>query len=240
MGKSFYIETLKEGGIDYYLTNNSTKKLKYKGKEKLRRRGIRSDWVHNRQAFGSSRFLSRRDHNSVKTVRSMLGDDHAVSLLHVLLNHMNGVNGFIADCVVSFRHRRNCVVYYDLGQVEVGISISHLFQAILKPVTIVNATRVKEGLKNTKLRHNVGFGFLHLLTKSSQLRCQIGLRFLHLLEPTGFLRKCLSLGCQLLVKGLNGLRVLSSLLDLNLLALTKPLNHPFIGHTLVLKGLHTH
>jgi len=61
-----------------------------------------------------------------------------------------------------------------------------------------------------------------------------------LLEPTGLLCKRLSFGLQLLIEGMDDLQVLSSLLVLDLLALTEPSDHPLIGHAPVLKGLHTH
>ena len=79
---------------------------------------------------------------------------------------MNGVNILITDDVVSSRRRRDDVVYYDLGQVKVRISSSHLLQAILEPVAVVDAARIEKGLGNAKLRHGVGFGLLHLFTKS--------------------------------------------------------------------------
>ena len=79
---------------------------------------------------------------------------------------MNGVNILINDDVVSSRRRRDGVVYYDLGQVKVGISSSHLLQAILEPVAIVDAAHIEEGLGNAKLRHGIGSSLLHLFTKS--------------------------------------------------------------------------
>ena len=79
---------------------------------------------------------------------------------------MNRVNILITDDVVSSRHRRDGVVYYDLGQVKVRISSSHLLQAILEPVAVVDAARIEKGLGNAKLRHGVGSGLFHLFTKS--------------------------------------------------------------------------
>ena len=148
MGKCFYIKTLKERCINYYLTNNSTKKrkkknLKYKGKEKSRRKSIKSGWVHCGQTFSNSRILNGWDHNSIKTIRGKLGNDHTVGVLHLLLNRVNRVNGLITDNVISSRRWRDCVVYCDLGKVKVGISGFHLLQAILEPITIVDATRIK-------------------------------------------------------------------------------------------------
>ena len=153
---------------------------------------------------------------------------------------MNIVNGLITNNVVSSRHQQDNVVYYDLGQVKVGISSSHLLWTILESVIVVDTTRIKEGLRNTKLCHSIGSGLLQLFTKSNQLRCQIGLCFFHFLKLMGLLRKRLSLGRQLLVKGTNNLQVLSTLFVFNLQALTKPSNHPLTSHTPILKGLHTH
>lgn len=144
------------------------------------------------------------------------------------------------DGVVSSRRWRDGVVYYDLGQVKVGLSNFHLLQAFLKPVIVADAARIEEGLRNAKLYHVVGFGLLHLFTKSGQLYRQIGLCFLHFLKPMSLLWKRLSLGHQLLVKGADDLKVLSLLLVFDLLALTKPSNHPLTSHSPILKGLHTH
>ena len=139
---------------------------KYKRKkEKSRRRGIRNGRIHCEQTIGNSKVLSGRDHNCIGTARSRLGDDHAVNL-HLLLNCMNGVNILITDDVISSRRRRDNVVYYDLGQVKVGISSSHLLQAILEPVAVVDTACIEEGLGNAKICHGVGSGLLHLFTKS--------------------------------------------------------------------------
>ena len=118
---------------------------------------------------------------------------------------MSGVNGLIVDDVLSSRHRRDSGVYCNLGQVKVGMSNSHLLQVILEPFTIVDATRIEEGLANVKLHHGVGSSLLHLFTKRGQLCCQIGLRLLRFLDPTGLFRKRFSLSRQLLVKGTDSL-----------------------------------
>ena len=153
---------------------------------------------------------------------------------------MNGVNSLIADGVLSFKRRRDDGVYCDLGQVKVRMSSSHLLQAILESFTIVDATWIEEGLGNAKLRHSVNSSPFLLFTKRGHFRRQIGLCLFRFLEPMGLFRKCFSLSCQLLVKGTDDLRVLSLLLIFNLLALVKPLDHPFAGYTPILKGLHVH
>ena len=144
----------------------SYKKLKYK----LGRGSIKGSWIQGRQAVRSRRVHSRRNHTSVRTFRDRLGDDHIVSVSHLLVTRMNRVNDLITDGVVPSKRQQDYVVYYDLGQVEVKINSSLLLQAILEPFTIIDATSIKERLRNLKLYHGVGSGSLHLLTKSNQLR----------------------------------------------------------------------
>ena len=153
---------------------------------------------------------------------------------------MSKVNSLIADGALSSRRWWDDGVYCDLGQVKVGMSSSHLLQAIIKPFAIVDATRIEEGLGNAKLHHSIGSGLFHLFMKRGQFLCQIGLRLLFFLDSTGLFHKYFSLSYQLLVKGMDGFRVLSSLLIFNLLALAKSLDQPLFGHAPILKGLHEH
>ena len=113
---------------------------------------------------------------------------------------MSGVNAFIVDSVLSSKRRWDGGVYCDLGQVKVGMSSSHLLQAILEPFAIVDVTRIKEGLGNAKLRNSVSSGLLHLFTKRGQFHSQIGFRLLCFFEPTGLFYKHFNLSRQLLVK----------------------------------------
>ena len=113
---------------------------------------------------------------------------------------MSGVNALIIDSVLFSRRRWDGGVYCDLGQVKVGMSSSHLLQAILEPFAVVDVTRIKEGLGNAKLRNNVNFGLLHLFTKRGQFCSQIGFHLLCFFEPTGLFRKHFNLSRELLVK----------------------------------------
>ena len=98
---------------------------------------------------------------------------------------MSRVNDLITDGVISSRSRRDYVVYCDLVQVKIGISKSHLLQAIIEPITIVNVACIKEGLRDTELRHSVSLGLVHLLMENSQFHRQIGLRLLYLFPKLG-------------------------------------------------------
>ena len=109
---------------------------------------------------------------------------------------------------------------------------------------MVDATHIKEGLRDLELRHDVNLSLLHLLAKSSQLYRQVGLCLLCLLTKTVLLCKQGKLGRQLLVKGTNGLLILVPFFfsfSFNyLLMLAELMDHPLVGRTPVLKGRHLH
>ena len=64
---------------------------------------------------------------------------------------MNKIDSLIADNIVYPRGRQDSVIYDDLKQVQIRIDDSNLFQAIVKPISIVNITRVKKGLGDLEL-----------------------------------------------------------------------------------------
>ena len=64
---------------------------------------------------------------------------------------MNKIDNLIADNIVSPRGRQDSVIYDDLKQVQIRIDDSNLFQAIVKPISIVNITRVEKGLGDLEL-----------------------------------------------------------------------------------------
>ena len=90
---------------------------------------------------------------------------------------MNGVNSLIADGVLSFKRRRDDGVYCDLGQVKVRMSSSHLLQAILESLIVVDATHIEEGLGNAKLHHDVDSNLLLLFTKRGQFVAKLVFAF---------------------------------------------------------------
>ena len=69
---------------------------------------------------------------------------------------------------------------------------------------------------------------------------QIGLRLLYLLLKMRLFLQLSKRGCQLLVEGTDDLLVLLPLLVLDHLTLAKLLDHPFVGNTPILQGLHMH
>ena len=73
------------------------------------------------------------DGRSLQAVRSRLDDGLGVGVLRSLLNSMDGVVGLFTDSVNPSRRRQNNVVYYDLGQVKIGISSSHMLKQSLNP-----------------------------------------------------------------------------------------------------------
>ena len=64
---------------------------------------------------------------------------------------MNKIDSLITDNIVSPRGRQDSVIYDDLKQVQIRIDDSNLFQAIVKPISIVNITRVEKGLGDLEL-----------------------------------------------------------------------------------------
>ena len=82
---------------------------------------------------------------------------------------MNKIDSLIADNIVYPRGRQDSVIYDDLKQVQIRIDDSNLFQAIVKPISIVNITRVEKGLGDLELHHDVDLGLDHLIMKNGQL-----------------------------------------------------------------------
>lgn len=76
--------------------------------------------------------------------------------------------------------------------------------------------------------------------KSSQLRRQVSLRLLCLLPKVGLFLQLGQLGCQLLIESTDGLLILVHFLIFDLLMLAESSDHPLVGHTFVLVGLHLH
>ena len=74
---------------------------------------------------------------------------------------MDRVIDLIVDGVGTIGGQRDSIVYNDLGQVQVWVDSCHLFQAVIKTITVVDVALIVEWLRYTELYHSVSFGLLH-------------------------------------------------------------------------------
>ena len=84
---------------------------------------------------------------------------------------MDGFVGLTADSLTTPRGQRDGIIYGDLGQVQVRVDDYHLFEVVVKPITIVDTTLVEVRLGGMEGHHIVDFYFLCLLPKGSQFYC---------------------------------------------------------------------